>query len=527
MEEVQFGSTKGGRTQKAQAFEKEFFARENVKTSLASLFLDLFSWGHIPATVVQSICKAASDDLQQAGYGRLTEWQILAQLGAGGLHKNHIHRDLSRKLPKPQVSAPLSSICLVFCVFPVLWKWKLYAIFIRWQCTASEVTPCLVPLKASPSKGSSGRVARMRVPLLLPYQLCKCIWTSGHFKKFILQSSMALEKFWKEVGDHPALLNHPVKQTPQFQRRAVPLCIHVYGAVVTQNIGSASKSCLFISFRSLVATTPKHFVMAAVWTHAAANISCMNTSKCIWNLLSTSFLKMQESGGSETGDILGVPVFLEGDLEYFNEWLQLPRWNSNKPCGLCNIDKPDAKYWKKVSELTPEPWQVPRNTPCPIFRNLMSPLVVCPDLVHSKHLGVDVRFLGSVTWLIIFSFSDPGTSLENRLFQLVHELKDTLRFQIHVYFPHFLHMVSILSMTSLFHISQPIQDFWSSHRSPPGQNTLTLVILVKVLLFHSAIASTCLATKVCSWTSTTSSTKRSFPDSKQKVLKPKLAWRPT
>ena len=330
---------------------------------------------------------------------------------------------------------------------------------------------------------------------------------------------MALEKFWKEVGDHPALLNHPVKQT-QCQRRAVPLCIHGYGAAVTQNIGSASKSCLFISFRSLVATTPKHVMMAAVWTHAAANTSCMNTTKCIWNLLSTSFLKMQESGGSETGNIFGVPVFLEGDLEYFNEWLQLPRWNSNKPCGLCNIDKPDAKNWKKVPKLTPDPWQVPRNTPCPIFRNLMSPLAVCPGLVHSKHLGVDVRFLGSVTWFIIFSLSDP---VGEPPFPVGPRTKGHLALSNSFLFSTCLNMVSILSMTSLFHINQPIQDFWSSHRSPPGQNTLTLVILVKVLLFHSAIASTCLATKVCSWTSTTSSAKKSFPDSKQKVPKPKIA----
>lgn len=95
---------RGGSARRAAAFEQQHFANENIKSSLGALLLELWSWGHIPATLVQSISKAASDDLERSGKGRIKEWQILAQLGSGGLHKNNIQRDLLKKLPKNIVS---------------------------------------------------------------------------------------------------------------------------------------------------------------------------------------------------------------------------------------------------------------------------------------------------------------------------------------------------------------------------------------------------------------------------------------
>lgn len=99
---------RGGSARRAASYEKERFANENIKSSLAALLLDKWCWGEIPAALVQAICKAASDDIERAGFGKLKEWQILAQLGSGGLHKNNIHRDLLKKLPKPVVSVPSS-----------------------------------------------------------------------------------------------------------------------------------------------------------------------------------------------------------------------------------------------------------------------------------------------------------------------------------------------------------------------------------------------------------------------------------
>ena len=269
----------------------------------------------------------------------------------------------------------------------------------------------------------------MRVPVLLPEDLWKSLWTSGKFENFVVKSTQVLERFWDEVGNHPALLHHPVKAMQGYKRRAVPLCIHGDGASVTQSIGSASKSCLFVSFRSLTALTPKHFVMCAVWSHVAAKAPSMNTSKSVFSILSNSFLRMQQAAGQDTGGFFGVPVFLEGDLEYYNEWLRLPRWNSANPCSLCSLHKKDIKNWNSVGDVLPDPWLVPRNTPCPLFRKLISPAGVCVDWMHSKHLGIDQRFLGSVTWLFIFVLSNQATTLDSRLFQLVHELKDTWKHQ--------------------------------------------------------------------------------------------------
>ena len=54
-------------------------------------------------------------------------------------------------------------------------------------------------------------------------------------------------------------------QSVSYRDRAVPLCLHSDGASVTQGLGSNAKSCLFLSFKSMVGGgVHKHFLMAAI-----------------------------------------------------------------------------------------------------------------------------------------------------------------------------------------------------------------------------------------------------------------------
>ena len=46
----------------------------------------------------------------------------------------------------------------------------------------------------------------------------------------LLKAFLASKPFWLEVGDHPALVNHPIKSVPGYQSRAVPLVLHGDGA---------------------------------------------------------------------------------------------------------------------------------------------------------------------------------------------------------------------------------------------------------------------------------------------------------
>lgn len=155
MEEVyKHAASRGSSSKKAKEFEDQFFRSQMIKSSLASLLIDLWAGGRIPATLVQQIAQAAKNDLGEAGYGKINEWEILSQLGSHGAHKNNVHRDLMRKL----------------------------------HPAAVMVNQRAVPVKVSPVKGSIGKVGMMRLPLVLPMDLWKSIWDCGNFDTYIVES---------------------------------------------------------------------------------------------------------------------------------------------------------------------------------------------------------------------------------------------------------------------------------------------------------------------------------------------------
>ena len=110
---------RAGRSRQAKAFEEEFFGNQRKKSKLAALLLDLWKWGHIPATLVQKISAAAEEDIEQAHNKQIDEWKILGKLGACGAASQNIQRDLLRKLPNPLLPASRLNyvICCLFSFF--------------------------------------------------------------------------------------------------------------------------------------------------------------------------------------------------------------------------------------------------------------------------------------------------------------------------------------------------------------------------------------------------------------------------
>lgn len=268
----------------------------------------------------------------------------------------------------------------------------------------------------------------LHVPLLLPHDCFKQVWKSGSFNRTICEGAAVLEAFWTDVGDHPSLQFHPVKSVPGYQRRAVPLILHGDGAAVTQSIGSGSKSCMFLSWRSLVARSKdnrdNHHLIGAIWSHLLVASRSFNTSNSFWRCVAKSFQQMFDEGGRDTGGYFGVVIFTTGDLEYFNSFQGQPRWNALRPCSLCSIDLHRIKDFKQVRDINADPWtSLPRRQSCPLFESLLSPTCISPDIMHTKHLGTDQRLLGSVAWVLIMQVMDQG-SIEERLFVLLQELKD-------------------------------------------------------------------------------------------------------
>ena len=286
----------------------------------------------------------------------------------------------------------------------------------------AQVSQHAVPLQISMGKGVATRTAYFRLPMLLPEMIWLRLWNSSYFKTYILEDANMLPRFWASCGQHPGLLKHPVKRIPKYQHRAVPVVLHGDGAAVTLQLGSNSKSCLFLSFRSLTASTPKHFLMAAVWTSACGKSKSFNTSKSIFNLVSKSFAKLFNL--QCTGGFFPVPVWTTGDLEYFSDFHQIARWNSLSPCSLCSVTLRDLKKVPTIDSLSlePEAWREPRAHASPLFTTVMTVQGIAPDWMHSKHLGMDLRLLGSVLWLFIFALPN-ALPMEQRLHAFLHEAK--------------------------------------------------------------------------------------------------------
>ena len=98
-----------------------------------------------------------------------------------------------------------------------------------------------------------------------------------------------------------------------------------------------------------------------------------------------------------------------------------PRWNV--ACGLCMADRshsrmgfgevrPDKATWIPTIH-TAAGWLARFPDRNIIFDYLsLSQHNVCPDYMHSKHMGVDMYFVASVLMLLVYHML-PGTAQQN------------------------------------------------------------------------------------------------------------------
>ena len=219
------------------------------------------------------------------------------------------------------------------------------------------------------------------------------------------------------------------KKFRNFATRAVPCVLHGDGAAVTQNIGSSSKSCLFLSYKMLCTDQADHMLICGLWNQLCSDSKNFRTISTIWTLVAKSFEQLL-NGAIHHSEKFPLLVFTTGDLEYFNVYHNLPRWNSLNPCHYCEITLKDLKRCRVVAPLPPDGWSTPGKTLwknfCPLWKTL-SPYSVAVDWMHSKHLGLDQRMLGSVLWLLTFHIFKSRGSIEERLALLLHKFKEYWR----------------------------------------------------------------------------------------------------
>lgn len=113
------------------------------------------------------------------------------------------------------------------------------------------------------------------------------------------------------------------------------------------------------------------------------------------------------------GEYFAILWLLSGDLEYDCKELLLEYYNSGDPCFYCNCgDESTGIPWKDLrlgAEWTKqlygnhEQWLESHPHPHSVFLlEWITILSVLVDIMHVKHLGVDMNLAGSVLWMLCF-----------------------------------------------------------------------------------------------------------------------------
>ncbi|CAE7627572.1 unnamed protein product [Symbiodinium microadriaticum] len=368
---------RGGSKQKAAKLAAKVQPPIPEPSKLATHLLRSFGWGRMSLPQVQLVAALVEEDVPREHVK--PQIRLLASLGNRGQYPANLRRDLLRHTKMPSFSS----------------------------------TSVFVPIKKS---------VRTSIPFLDPYEVFRTIQLDHPrvFKECICRSASEVADFWQHVGSHPAVRHHPVKSITGYEFRAIPLVLHGDGVP----IDSKDRSCAFISWRSLLSsqTSSKlaHVLITAVWTEQIVVSPCGNTVASIWGHVVRAFERAFEEG-KRNSEFFPVLLFLTGDLEWYNTSHNLPRWNSNYPCGHCGINKNQMFEYKNVPEVPVDPWQLPRRSCCPLLRQLVSPSGVIPDWMHSKHLGFDQRLAGAVLWYLCWKILPGG--IEQNLDEVLLQMK--------------------------------------------------------------------------------------------------------
>ena len=200
------------------------------------------------------------------------------------------------------------------------------------------------------------------------------------------------------------------------------------------------------------------YFMWAGWEHQLSKVTDRNTYESIANLLRWSFTALWEgrwpthdhmgkefppgtrsyelSHGPDTrlaGGYYALLWRIESDPDFVTEFWDFPRCGSKKPCAYCPCERntmsnvsPDGFFAFDDFEIAPPtPWMQakydieyfmarPEIFPNPMYKIPgVTPLTVCIDWMHTKYLGTDQYFLGSVLFTLCNNLMTHGSAEAN------------------------------------------------------------------------------------------------------------------
>ena len=390
--------TLGGGYKQRLAKAKQDAEPVRGSSKLASLLMEQWAWGEMSAPKVQAVAHAAFQD-------GLDHPQIekLAMMGTSGAHPGNCHRDLT--------------------------------LIAGQHCLTSAISRINVRLKVKEKFSEL-----VGLDFLLPHKLFARIYNElpNAFKSCVLGGAVAnIGKFWQSQKNNPKSLARPDLNTRPDLHKVVPLSIHGDGVSYMRPGRAGGKSLEVLSWCSLLCRGPTkitNFLLFLVVKTAVKDFGVAQTWPLVWKVLTWSLQALatglwpeknwegndfeDESSpdflnrGTPLAEGFSAVVFvLRADIDFLSNHFHLNSPSSNTPCALCQADREaDGRPWTDCRPTalwrqtcwTRASWAATHPSPHPFFQMAGSGIdLVYPDLMHTKHLGIDQLVVGSIlTWMV-------------------------------------------------------------------------------------------------------------------------------
>ena len=378
-------------------------------SNFAKVFLQKWAWGKISTPEVQALARAAYQDGLQH-----TQVLTLASIGSWGKYPGNMQRDLLRAV---------GSGCELGCCaseFPLL----LQAQRETWVSTL--------------------------VSMLLPHKLFAKIFHErpGAFQASILGGDVSnIRSFWTSMQNHPIVASRPELRGRLDLLQVIPIGLHGDGVSYMQ-LRAGGKSLEVLSWSSLLSRGPTRansFLIFLAVKSVLKETGFGRSWPQVWKVLAWSFTALSqgiwpqkdwkgaEFEDQESVDFLnkGKPLangfsavlfVLKADIDFLANHFKLNHPSSNSPCSLCQADRTmssrpwtdcrSTAAWRQTCWIY-DSWKAQHPDSHPFFKIPGAGIdLVFPDLMHVKHLGVDLGLLGSaLMWLSKHYL--PGNTAEN------------------------------------------------------------------------------------------------------------------
>ena len=354
---------------------------------------------------------------------------MIAKIGAEGVHQQNCLRDLHRQLPRSSIEMP---------------------------------PPIKIPLKIMP--GDPPEIKLTDQCVMLPHVLFahifhtyKNVW-EGRF----VPSTEQLNAFWDAQEGNPQLDHEDLRDRSDLRDRCVPLRMHSDGVVATGRGRSWSKMLDVFSWGPVLGwgkTDTMLYFIWAVWEHQVAKLAEVRTYDVFARIMRWSFTALwhgkwpthdhngiEYPAGTRAYELAHDTVHLadgyfatlwviESDLDFLAVFWNFPRTNAGCPCAFCECTNlAGTMPWNDFRLAPMAPWMSlirnvaymkanPHLFPNPMYDiPAVSPMTVCIDWMHTKYLGTDQYFLGSVLY-VLCTFLMPSAKPEENCAKIWQDVK--------------------------------------------------------------------------------------------------------